>query len=331
MDAYDGTTTFYVADPEDPIVRTYAKVFPTLFRPLDELPESLRNHLRFPEELFNVQTRVFGRYHVTRPEQFFQGDDLWTVPTGQATEQTLPTEAYYVVMRMPGESEAEFLLLQPMVPTNRPNMIAWIAARNDGDAYGTIRVYRFPADTTVFGPEQIEARIDADGAISEQITLWSQAGSRVIRGNLIVVPVGDSVIYLQPFYLQSTGTALPEFQRIVVASPREVVWARTLGEGLRLLLEAEAEGAGAPSPSPGASPTPEPSPTATPRPTVGPGGPGPTPPSGDVQALIDYANLHFELAQQALRDGDFATYAAEIELVGEALRQLDELSASPAP
>ncbi|HSK53263.1 MAG TPA: UPF0182 family protein [Clostridia bacterium] len=331
MDAYDGTTTFYVADPEDPIVRTYAKVFPTLFRPLDELPESLRSHLRFPEELFNVQTRVFGRYHVTRPEQFFQGDDLWTVPTGQATEQTLPSEAYYVVMRMPGESEAEFLLLQPMVPTNRPNMIAWIAARNDGEAYGTTRVYRFPADTTVFGPEQIEARIDADGTISEQITLWSQAGSQVIRGNLIVVPVGDSVIYLQPFYLQSTGTALPEFQRIVVASPREVVWARTLGEGLRLLLEAEAQGAGEPSPSPGASPTPEPSPTATPRPTVGPGEPGPTPPTGDVQALIDYANLHFELAQQALRDGDLATYAAEIELVGEALRQLEELSASPAP
>jgi hypothetical protein len=136
--------------------------------------------------------------------------------------------------------------------------------------------------------------------------------------------------------LQSTGTALPEFQRIVVASPREVVWARTLGEGLRLLLEAEAEGAGEPSPSPGASPTPEPSPSATPRPTVGPGGPGPTPPSGDVQALIDYANLHFELAQQALRDGDFARYGEEIALVQAALSQLEELvdetgAASPEP
>jgi uncharacterized membrane protein (UPF0182 family) len=268
---------------------------------------------------------VFGRYHVTRTEQFFQGDDLWTVPSDQATEQTLPSEAYYVVMRMPGESEAEFLLLQPMVPTNRPNMIAWIAARNDGEAYGTTRVYRFPADTTVFGPEQIEARIDADGAISEQITLWSQAGSKVIRGNLIVVPVSDSVIYLQPFYLQSTGTALPEFQRIVVASPREVVWSRTLSEGLRLLLEAEAEGGGGPGPSPTPEPTPEP--TASPSP---PGTPGPALP-GDVDALIDYANEHFELAEQARLRGDIATYAAEMDLVGEAIRALNELRSSPAP
>jgi uncharacterized membrane protein (UPF0182 family) len=235
-------------------------------------------------------------------------------------------------MRMPGEPESEFLLLQPMVPTSRPNMIAWIAARNDGEHYGTTRVYRFPADTTVFGPEQIEARIDADGAISEQITLWSQAGSSVIRGNLIVVPVGDSIIYLQPFYLQSTGTALPEFQRIVVASPREVVWARTLGEGLRLLLEAEAEGGPGPSPTPDPGQSPEPTPDATPTPVPsGEPGPGPTPPAGDLQALIDYANLHFELAQQALRDGDFATYGEEMELVEAALRELDELTSSPAP
>ena len=327
IDAYTGTTTFYVADPSDPIVRTYAKVFPTLFRPLDELPDSLQTHLRFPEEQFNVQARVFGRYHVTSTQQFFRSDDLWTVPEAQATEQTLPSEAYYVVMRMPGESEAEFLLLQPMVPRNRPNMISWVAARMDPGVYGTTRVYRFPSDTTVFGPAQIEARIDADGLISEQITLWSQAGSTVIRGNLIVIPVGDSIVYLQPFYLQSTGQALPEFQRIVVASPREVVWSRTLGDGLRLLLAAEA-GAG-PSPEPGESPAPEP----TPSPTAAPGGsPGPGPALPDtVDELIDYANQHYELAQQALRDGDLATYGEEIELVGAALEELDRLGASPAP
>ena len=145
---------FYVADPSDPIVRTYEKVFPTLFRPLDELPESLQTHLRFPEEQFNVQTRMFGRYHVTSPQQFFRSDDVWTVPEGQTTEQTLPSEAYYVVMRMPGEPEAEFLLLQPMVPRNRTNMIAWVAARSDPGVYGTTRVYRFPSDTTVFGPRR---------------------------------------------------------------------------------------------------------------------------------------------------------------------------------
>jgi uncharacterized membrane protein (UPF0182 family) len=326
IDAYDGTTTFYVADPSDPIVRTYAKVFPSLFRPMEDLPESLRAHLRYPEELFNVQTRVFGRYHVTAPQQFFRSDDLWTVPEGQTTEQTLPSEAYYVVMRMPGEPEAEFLLLQPMVPRSRPNMISWVAARMDPGVYGTTRVYRFPADTTVFGPAQIESRIDADGLISEQITLWSQAGSTVVRGNLIVIPVGDSVVYLQPFYLQSRGQALPEFQRIVVASPREVVWSRTLGDGLRLLLAAEA---GQPSPAPGESPGLEP----TPSPTAEPGGsPGPGPALPDtVGELIDFANLHYELAQQALRDGDLATYGEEIELVGAALEELDRLGASPAP
>jgi uncharacterized membrane protein (UPF0182 family) len=327
IDAYDGTTAFYIADPTDPIVRTYEKVFPSLFRPIEELPESLRSHLRYPEEQFNVQTRMFGRYHVTAPQQFFRSDDLWTVPEGQTTEQTLPSEAYYVVMRMPGEAEAEFLLLQPMVPRNRSNMISWVAARMDPGVYGTTRVYRFPADTTVFGPAQIESRIDADGTISEQLTLWSQAGSTVVRGNLIVIPVGDSIVYLQPFYLQSTGQALPEFQRIVVASPREVVWSRTLGDGLRLLLAAEA---GAPSsPGPGESPGPGPTPSPTPEPGGSPGA-GPVLPD-TVDELIDFANLHYELAQAALRDGDLATYGEEIELVGAALEELDRLGASPAP
>jgi len=214
-----------------------------------------------------------------------------------------------------------------MVPRNRSNMISWVAARMDPGVYGTTRVYRFPADTTVFGPAQIESRIDADGTISEQLTLWSQAGSTVVRGNLIVIPVGDSIVYLQPFYLQSTGQALPEFQRIVVASPREVVWSRTLGDGLRLLLAAEA---GAPSsPGPGESPGPGPTPSPTPEPGGSPGA-GPVLPD-TVDELIDFANLHYELAQAALRDGDLATYGEEIELVGAALEELDRLGASPAP
>ena len=157
--------------------------------------------------------------------------------TAQGSTQSLPNEAYYVIMRMPGEEEAEFLLLQPMVPLNRPNMIAWVAARQDAPNYGATRVYRFPADTTIFGPAQIEARIVQDPQISQQFTLWSQGGSTVIQGNLIVVPVGDSLIYLQPVYLQSQQSAFPEFQRIIVASPREVVWAETLAEALDLLLD----------------------------------------------------------------------------------------------
>jgi hypothetical protein len=290
------------------------------------MPEDLRAHLRVPEELFNVQTRQYGRYHVTNTEQFFRTDDLWTVPQDTSSDQTLPSEAYYVVMRLPGEEGVEFTLLQPMVPTNRPNMIAWIAARMDEPNFGSTVVYRFPADSTIFGPAQIEARIDQDAAISQQISLWDQSGSNVIRGNLIVVPLNESLIYLQPVYLQSTGSAFPEFRRIVVASPREVVWAETLGEALELLLDAEGGPTTSPTPSPGASPTPEPS--ATPAPTPGVELPA------DVPGLIAYANAHFEIAQAALRDGDFARYGTEIALVEAALQRLEELApglASPIP
>jgi hypothetical protein len=325
MDAYDGTMTFYVADPSDPLIRAWQGVFPTLFRPLDELPASLKPHLRVPEELFNVQTLMFARYHVTDPLVFYQGDDLWTVPQiqpGSGTNQ-LPQEAYYVYMRMPGEADPEFLLLQPMVPAARPNMISWVAARNDGEAYGDVRVYRFPRDTSVFGPVQIEARIDQDPQISAQISLWSQAGSQVIRGNLIVVPVQDSIIYLEPIYLQSTGSAIPEFTKIVVASPTRIVWGDTLEEALTLLIE----GAPAPTPTPGPSPSPGASPT--PQPTSSP---GVTPPPTDVAELVRYANERFEAAQEALRRGDFTTYGEEMDEVERTLAQLELLTAgSPTP
>ena len=317
MDAYDGTMRFYVSDPDDPIIRAYQGVFPTMFEPLTEMPVGLLSHVRYPEELFNVQTRQLGRYHVTNPLRFFSNDDLWTVPTGQTNEQSLPSEAYYVVMRMPGESAAEFLLLQPMIPVNRPNMIAWVAARSDQPNYGTTRVYRFPTDTTIFGPAQIEARIDQDPIISEQFTLWRNSGSDVIRGNLIVVPVGESLLYLQPIYLQSTGSAFPEFRRIVVASPRQVVWGTNLADALRLLLASEGqEPPPSPTPGPGGSPTP----SATPTPD--PNDPLPT----DVAGLIDYAFRHNELAQQALRAGDFARYGDEQAKVDAALDRLNELA-----
>ena len=322
MDAYDGTMSFYVADPSDPIIRAWEGVFPELFRPISELPDDLRSHLRVPEDLFNLRTAMFGRYHVTNPETFFSGNDLWTVPRGQSSDQSLPSEAYYVIMRMPGEPDPEFLLLQPMVPVGRPNMIAWIAARNDPEHYGDVRYYRFPTDTSVFGPVQIEARIDQDPTISAQITLWNQSGSSVVRGNLIVVPIGDTLIYLQPVYLQSTSSRFPEFQRIVVASPTTVVWGETLGEALDLLLGSGPGPGPSPTPGPGASPTP--GPEATPRPT--PGTELPT----DVAALVEYANAHFEAAEAALRAGDFATYGQEIELVKAALARLDEL-AGPTP
>ena len=327
-DAYDGSMTFYVADDTDPLIRAWQGVFPTLFHPLSELPADLVPHLRVPEELFDVQTRMFGTYHVTDPATFYSRNDLWTVPVGQSSKQSLPNEAYYVVMRMPGATKAEFLLLQPMIPSNRPNMIAWVAVQNDPGVRGTTTVFRFPSESSIFGPAQVEAQIDSDPVISAQVTLWDQSGSTVVRGNLIVVPVGGSLIYLQPVYLQSASAKFPAFQRIVVASPRNIVWGSTLQEALNLLLAKEAGGGPAPSPSPGQTPgpTPTPGPTATP-------GTGPSLPPGDVQALVAYANAHFELAQEAAGRGDWTRYGAEMELVKQALGQLEILTggASPAP
>ncbi len=324
MDAYTGQTTFYVVDDNDPIIRTYERIFPTLFTKLAAMPAELRPHLRVPEELFNVETRTFARYHVQDPAAFYNNEDLWTVPANPGGSQSLPNEAYYVEMRMPGEADPEFLLLQPMVPSTRPNMIAWVAARMDDPNYGKVRIYRFPQNTSVLGPIQIEAKIDADPVISAQTTLWNQSGSKVIRGNLIVMPIQDSLIYLQPVYLQSANSAFPEFQRIVVATSQRTVWGPTLKEALTLLL---AGGGTAPGPSP--SPSPNPGGSPTPAPTAGPSG---TPAQDDVAGWIAYANDHFDRAQAALRAGDFATYGVEMAEVQRALEHLDTLvPVSPAP
>ena len=320
VDAYTGQMTFYVSDPTDPIIRTYENVFPQMFTPLSAMPAGLKAHLRVPEDLFDVETRTYARYHVTDPSAFYNNEDLWTVPPNPGGSQNLPNVAYYVEMRLPDESSTEFLLLQPMVPASRPNMIAWIAARNDQANYGQVRVYKFPQDTSVLGPNQIAAKIDADPTISAQVTLWDQAGSHVIKGNLIVVPVQNSLIYLQPVYLQSANSAFPAFERIIVATPTRVVWDTNLAGALSQLLAA-GPGASAPpssSPSPGPSSSPAASPSA---------GPTSSPPAGDVSSLVAYANQHFELAQAALRNGDFATYGTEIAKVQQALRELSQLVA----
>jgi uncharacterized protein len=324
QDAYDGTLTFYIADPTDPIIRAYEGVFPGMFHPLTEMPADLQSHLRVPEELFDVQTRQYATYHITDPGTFFYKSDVWTVPTATGGEQGLPPEAYYVVMRLPDAPDPEFLLLQPMVPSARPNMIAWVAARNDGPQRGTELVYQFPQDTTVLGPNQIEARIDAEPTISAQVSLWNQSGSKVIKGNLIVIPLQDSIIYLQPIYLQSTNSKFPQLEKVVLASSTVVVWGDTLQQSINLLLAGGFGGNGGPSPTPTPTPAPGATPTPIPSTTPAPGLPS------DVQGLVAYANDHFVLAQTALRAGDFATYGREIALVEQALRNLELLTGVPA-
>jgi uncharacterized membrane protein (UPF0182 family) len=337
MDAYDGTMTFYVIDPGDPIIATWQGVFPDLFRPISDLPSDLRSHLRYPEDMFNAQTTVFEKYHVTDAGVFYQGNDVWQVPqnssstsgSGPNPPEQLPLEAYYVQMRMPGSAEPEFLLLQPMVPNDRKNMISWVAAHMDPTTYGQVSVFDFPRNSNVFGPEQIEGLIAQNDKISQQISLWAQGGSQVILGNLLVLPLQDSLLYIEPVYLVSTSNPMPIFQRVVVATPTQVVWGVSLQDALNQIYAGQGAVIPGGSPSPGASPSASPSGTATPAP-----GASPTPASSfstDAQVLIAQANQHYEAAQAALRNGDLATYQTEMDEVGRLLTQLEKVVGTPAP
>ena len=282
-------------------------------------------HLRVPEELFNVQTRVFGRYHVTNAQQFFRTDDLWTVPPARRASRRLPSEAYYVIMRMPGEEEVEFLLLQPMVPISRPNMIAWVAARMDEPNYGQVQVYRFPADTTIFGPAQIEARIDQDPSISAQITLWNQLGQQRHPRQPHRRP-GRRRPDLPPAGLPAVDRVrlprVPADRRRLAASGRV---GRDAGRGARSAARRRGR-------QPATPPTPTPR-TDRPQSDARPERhAGPTPDHAlpaDVPGLIDYANHTSSWPRQALRDGDFARYGTEIAKVEAALQRLDAARTGP--
>ena len=233
IDAYNGSMDFYIADATDPIIQTYASIFPTLFKPLDQMSPYLRAHLRYPEDLFSVQAETYLQYHMTDPTVFFNKEDQWSIPSEVFRGTQQPVMPYYVIMKLPGEDDEEFVLILPFTPAERPNMVAWLAARMDGlgeqpldlaDAqYGELVNFTFPRGVQIDGPVQIEARIDNDTEISQQFTLWDQAGSEVIRGNLLVIPIAESILYVEPIYLQAEGIALPELKRVILASSKKVV------------------------------------------------------------------------------------------------------------
>ena len=338
MDAYDGNMTFYVADPQDPIIRAWEGVFPTVYHPLTDMSSDLRNHLRYPEDLFNAQTTQFEKYHVTDPGVFYQGNDVWQVARNNGTSgdngpQELGLEAYYVQMQAPGQtqaSNAEFLLLQPMVPNGRPNMISWVAAHNDPATYGQVSIYDFPRDSTIYGPAQMSALILQNPVVSQQITLWSQQGSTVIMGNLLVVPLHDSILYVQPVYMSSKTNPLPVLQKVIVATPSQIVWGDTLQIALTQLVSGGGQAPGT-SPAPGTTPGTTPSPLVTSTPGVQPTS-GPTLTlNGTAQELIAQASQHYQLAQQALARGDLGTYQKEMDIVGQILAQLQTVVGTPAP
>ncbi|MCA1569229.1 MAG: UPF0182 family protein [Chloroflexi bacterium] len=326
VDAYDGTARFFLADPDDPIIAAYARIFPNLFEPLSAMPEQLQAHLRYPEDLFVAQNEAYRLYHLPATENgattFYNEDDRWAIPEDVVAGNGQPMEPYYVIMRIPGEDEAEFVLIQPMVPEDRPNMIAWVAARMDAGVYGERIAFQFPTGTSTQGPVQIEGRIGADDAISEQFTLWSSAGSRVVRGNLLVLPIGeDGLLYVEPIFLQAEGAPFPEFVRVIMADQRRVAFAETVEEGLRQLLgEAEPPPPEVPEPTdPGESPAPSPSPGQSPTQS-----PGELP--ADVAGLVAEAQRLYDEAQAALEAGDLGTYQERIDELEAVLESLAGLT-----
>ncbi|TAJ20309.1 MAG: UPF0182 family protein [Dehalococcoidia bacterium] len=308
VDAQTGDMRFYLQDPTDPIASTWAKVFPGLLHPMSELPPGLREHLRYPLDLFKMQSQTYLRYHITDANVLFIGEDAWNIPTERFRDQEQPVEPYYVVMSLPRgdgkpEGKSEFVLIMPFTPRQRQNTVAWLAGRSDGDLYGGLRGYRFPTEALVFGPAQIEARIDQNPGISAQLTLWNQSGSQVIRGNLLMIPVGSSFLFVEPIYLQAENSRLPELVRVVVANGNNVAMEKTLTEAIEVLLgkrQSSLPGAtqqpgqtpGNQAGQPGAQPTPAPTPAA-----------GATPraiPTGDLQKLLEEAQRSQQTTQAEL-------------------------------
>ena len=243
VDAYDGNPVFYIADPKDPIVLTYQRIFPTLFQPMESMPATLRKHIRYPEDLFIIQASVYGTYHMKDPEVFYNKEDLWSFPRKATKGKPRTMQPYYTIMRLPGEAREEFILMVPMVPNNRDNMIAWLAARCDGEHYGKVIEFTFSKEKLIYGPAQIEARIDQDTTISQQLSLWNQTGSRVIRGNLLAIPIDDTLLYVEPLYLSAESRQLPELKRLIASTGDRVVMAQTVESLLAALVTPEEKAA----------------------------------------------------------------------------------------
>jgi uncharacterized membrane protein (UPF0182 family) len=300
-------------DTEEPIVAAWSRIFPGLFEPLDAMPPSLVPHLRYPEDLFTAQNTAYLLYHLepsaSGASTFYNQDDRWAFPTQSADVVGEGTflEPYYVIMKVPGEDRSEFVLIQPLSAANRPNMIAWIAARMDPGVYGERIEFRFPVDTTTLGPAQIQARISQDSRISAQFTLWSQAGSDVVRGNLLVLPMGDSILYVEPIYLRSTQSAFPEYKRVILADQTRIAFAETIEEGLAQIL-GEAE---VPPPEGGGD-------------GGGGGGGGELP--DDVTELVLLAQRLYAEAQAALAAGDLGAYQDAVDELGRVLDRIAELT-----
>jgi uncharacterized protein len=237
VDAYNGSVNFYVADSNDPIITSLTKIFPNLFQPLNAIPLNLRSHLRYPLDLFAVQSDRLRTYHMTDPQVFYNREDLWEIPTEIYGSKPRLVEPYHLITELPTAKSEEFILLLPFTPTQRPNLIAWLAARSDGKEYGKLLLYKFPKQQLVYGQEQIEALINQDPVISQQITLWNREGSRVIQGNLLVIPIEQSLLYVEPLYLEAEQNSVPTLVRVIVVYQNRIVMAETLEQALAAIFQ----------------------------------------------------------------------------------------------
>jgi uncharacterized protein len=237
IDAYNGTVRFYIADPSDPIITAWSKIFPQMFQPLGNLPPNLRSHIRYPVDFFKIQSERLMIYHMTDPQVFYNREDQWQIPNEIYGNKTRKVEPYYLITSLPNVSFEEFILLLPYTPKQRTNLIAWLAARSDGENYGKLVLYNFPKERLIYGQEQIEARINQDPVISQQISLWNRQGSSVIQGNLLVIPLEQSLLYVEPIYLEATQNSLPTLVRVVVAYENRIIMAKTLEQALQGIFQ----------------------------------------------------------------------------------------------
>jgi uncharacterized membrane protein (UPF0182 family) len=302
IDAYDGTITPYIADAADPMIRTLARIYPNLLRPTAEMPADLRAHIRYPYDLFRLQTTMYALFHMTDPATFYHREDQWQVPVADEDDSNSALRGElmrHMVMRLPGESESEFILMRPFTPRQKDNLSAWMVARNDGAKYGRLVVYAFPRQSLVFGPRQVVNRINQDTEVSREVSLWDQSGSRVIHGELLVIPVGNSLLYVEPLYLRAPGGRIPELKRVVVVHENQVAMAETLELALRRLFNGGAAAAvAATSDSTGRSV------------------------DVDLGALAREAQDHFDRARAAQRADDWATYGDEMKKLASTLRRM---------
>jgi uncharacterized membrane protein (UPF0182 family) len=312
IDAYQGSVTFYAAEPTDPIAQTLAKIFPNLMKPLADMPADLRQHVRYPEGIFAIQAAVYATYHMTNPAVFYNKEDQWEAPIVDSSGESRRMAPYYAMMKLPGEQDAEFIQMLPFTPRRRDNLASWMVARSDGEHYGKLQVFQFGKQTLVFGPQQVVARINQDQVISPQITLWNQQGSQVIQGTLMVIPIEGSLIYVRPLYLRAQAGRIPELTRVIVAYQNRIVMEPTLDQAMaRLFGQSDRDTAAPPKPG---------------EPVAVPPVAGTRPPAGFDAATWERLALEaretYRRALDAQRAGEWAKYGDEIKKLGELLDRM---------